>query len=264
MSEQPPPYPGSDRVPPGSNPQGPPPPPQGPPQYPAPAQPQPGQWPPPPPGGGYPPPYYPGGTAPEQQPSKTMAIIALVLAIVPCGITWLVAIVLAIIVLVRSKSGQVRGKGLAIAALVISVLWIVVAVIAGIVIVAEVTKYDDNRDANEGTVRSSMLRTGDCLAELPSGEEISTVEIIPCTKEHAGEVYSVFSLEAGDNPSQNEIYDQARGECETRLDGFVASGAPKNLEYSFIAPDKDAIELDDDVACYVYEPGRTSTGSLGE
>lgn len=259
MSEQPPPYPGSDWVPPGAVPPVAPPP--------APATPYGGQPPlPPQPGYGYPQPpqpYYPGAPIPPREPSKTMAIIALILAILPCGVTWIVAVVLAIIVLVQVKKGKARGRGLAIAALVISVLWFIAAAIGAALIVNEVNRYDAARDANEGTVRSSMMRVGDCLSELPKGEDINTVEIIPCVKPHRGEVYAKFSIDAGDDPSQERIYKLADTECRSRIENFVGSGPGVGLLYGFVAPDKDSTVIDDDVTCYVFaEDEKPHTGSL--
>lgn len=257
MSEQPPQYPGPGWTPPG----------EAPPAPPAPQTPYPPQAPPvPQPGFAYPPPppgAYPGGPPVPPQPSNTLAIIALILAVLPCGITWIAAIVLAIIVLSRVKKGTARGSGLAIAALVISVLWLIAAAVGTVLVVNEVTKYDAARDANEGKISTDMIKQGDCFSELPDGEEIRTVLIIPCEKEHAGEVYAVFSIDPEKGASQNDIYDLAEDGCSSRFQDFIGVSARETeLEFSLIAPDKDAVDLDDDVACYVYAPGETSTGSL--
>jgi hypothetical protein len=72
---------------------------------------------------------YPGGPTGEQPQGKGMAIAALVLAFIPCGLTNLVSLVLAIVVLVKKKG----GKGLAIAAIIIDVIvaGVLVALVAG-------------------------------------------------------------------------------------------------------------------------------------
>ena len=66
------------------------------------------------------------------EPSKGMAITALILSILGCTcIGALVAIPLAIVVLVRSKDGRNHGKGLAIAAMIISVISLISVAIGG-------------------------------------------------------------------------------------------------------------------------------------
>lgn len=253
MSEQPPQDPGAGWTPPGAVPVPPPVP-----TPPAAAGPQPGYaYPPPPPG------YYPIPPQETPQPSNTLAVIALICAVLPCGVTWIAAIVLAIIVLVRAKKGTVRGRGMAIAALLISVVWLIAAAIGTVLLFNEVTKYDAARDANEGTISTDMIRSGDCFSELPEGEEISTVEIIPCAKEHHGEVFAVFSISPEEGASQDDIYDLAQEGCASRFEDFVGTSIRETeLEYSLIAPDKDAVDFDDDVSCYLYQPGKVSTGSL--
>jgi hypothetical protein len=53
-----------------------------------------------------------------------MGVWAFVLAVLPLFVTWVVAIGLALAVLLRPDDGWRRGRGLAIAALVISSVWI--------------------------------------------------------------------------------------------------------------------------------------------
>ena len=66
------------------------------------------------------------------EPGKGMAITALILSILGCTcIGALIAIPLAIVVLVRSRSGQNHGKGLAIAALIISVISLIAVAVGG-------------------------------------------------------------------------------------------------------------------------------------
>jgi hypothetical protein len=79
----------------------------------------------------YPAPYGeqpgPHPVAPQPAPSATLAIIGLVTAIIPC--TALVGIVLSIVALVRSRRGG-AGRGLAIAGIVVGVLWVLAVVAA--------------------------------------------------------------------------------------------------------------------------------------
>jgi hypothetical protein len=174
----PPPPPGSEPTGPGEpNPStpGPAQPPYGQPAY---GQPQPpyGQ----PPAGPGIPAYGQGGSA--QQPSKGLAIAALVLAI-PCLITNLISLVLAIVVL----AGKKGGKGLAIAAIVIDVIVLVVGtlLVVGVILLAG-TPVDD-------------LKTGQCITADgldEDGESVSRIEVVSCSESHDGEVLVAHTLTA--------------------------------------------------------------------
>ncbi len=179
MSENPPP-PGPDQptgsgenVPP-PNPYGAPPPP---PAYGQPApygQPVPGQ---PPVGPAYPTYGQPGA----QQPGKGLAIASLVLALIPCIITNLVSLVLAIVVLVGKKG----GRGLAIAAIVINVLVLIgwgALIALGVVLAG--TPIDD--------LNSGECFTAEGLTSSDSG--VSQIEVVSCTESHDGEVLAVKTL----------------------------------------------------------------------
>lgn len=249
MSEQPPPYPSSDWTPPGAT------------QPPAAPVPQPpyGTPPPPPQGYGYPPP-----PVPPTQPSKTMAIIALILAIIPCGISWIAAIVLAVIVLVKAKKGAARGRGLAIAALVISVLWLVVGIVVVAVAISEEVKKDNAREAGAGTISVVDLKVGDCLVDSVLGKTLVDVEITPCAKTHRGEVYAVFSLAEGSDPTQDAI-DELSGEgCAARFESYVGVRYGRStLDFTYVSPAKRSMALNDEAVCIVALKDEAETvGSL--
>ncbi len=66
--------------------------------------------------------------APAPQPTSTLALIGFITALVPC--TTLVGLVVSIVALVRIRRGAATGRGLAIAGVVLAVLWLVAAVVA--------------------------------------------------------------------------------------------------------------------------------------
>ena len=70
----------------------------------------------------------PGCTAPcgGVLPGTTLGIVGLVLAIIPC--TWWAGLVISIIAFTRSRKVGVRNN-LALAGIIIGVLWLVVAII---------------------------------------------------------------------------------------------------------------------------------------
>lgn len=127
---------------------------------------------------------------------------------------------LAIAVLVKSRDGRDDGKGMAIAAIVISAL-LVLANIAYVVVYlfngVDTTERDVDGDVVEaGTVTVDRLRDGDCYndAELladdsPDVVVPSEVEVVPCATAHDFEVFAVFELPDGDYPGDAAV--QERG-----------------------------------------------------
>ena len=124
------------------------------------------------------------------EPSKGMAITALVLSILGCTcIGALVAIPLAIVVLVRGKDGRNHGKGLAIAALIISVLSLIGVAIGGYFV------YDYAKDFKD----VDSLTAGDCFTAKGLTDESQTgvtqIRSVGCSTKHDGEVLSTGSAD---------------------------------------------------------------------
>lgn len=206
-----------------------------------------------------------------------MASWALGLAIVPClGITPFVAIALAITVLVRSQSGLDRGKGRAIAALVIAPLWIITIVGAAILGAFHTVNEDADRDstgqiASRDQVSVMKLRVGDCFdyPDLASGKPDAvsmSVAAVPCAQSHQFEAYATFDLTGDEFPGQDRMDVQAVAGCFPRFREFVGVPYGKSrLEVYFFFPTATTWRVLDDraVLCLVGDPKHTTTGTLG-
>lgn len=209
----------------------PPPPDQPPPRGPYPPPPPHGAYPPPPPGAYPPPPYYPppqGPYAPPTPGTNWWAVISLIFGVLG-GV--LISVICGIVGLNRAKKGQ-GGRGMAIAGLVLSGLWIV-----GIVAVVAFLVFFD-----KGTVSATEVKAGDCLKELPASGLVITVDTAPCGEPHTGEIFSVMKMPEGDFPGQFEI-EEYQNKC-----------APALANYS-----PEAAE-DPDVGLFVLYPSEDSWG----
>lgn len=198
-----------------------PPPPYGPPPSPygeQPSNPYPSPYPPPPP-----PPYasespgYYYAPPPQQQGTNWWAIVSLVFGLIG-GI--LISVVCGIVGLKKAKQGQ-GGRGLAIAGLVLSGLWVVAAVVA-VVIYFVVSK---------GTVTAMDVNVGDCLSEIPGDTRVLTVQTVDCEEPHAGEVFAVLLMPEGDFPGQAAI------------DGYADRCGPELASYSPAAMEDDSVQM---------------------
>lgn len=205
-------------------------------------------------GGGQQPPYgnaYPAGPGAVEPPkSKVMAIIALVLSLIPCGITNLVSLVLAIVVLAK-KGG---GKGLAIAAIVIDVLVLILLVgliAAGVIL---------------GGESVDSLEKGDCVTAkgLDASEEaVSQIKKVGCSETHDGEVLATVELSGDDaadfgDETSNTLCDEAIAFTDEELTTFVTEG------YNYIGLTQTAEpDAGDKLACVAFaEDGSSLTESL--
>jgi hypothetical protein len=114
-----------------------------------------------------------------------------------------VAIILAIIVLVRSRDGRNHGKGLAIAALAIGVVTLILTVV-GAALIGNYVK--DLKSVND-------LRVGDCITAHglndSKADTIDTIRTVDCSKKHDGEVVSSVKMTAeqakGDAAAQQQL-----------------------------------------------------------
>lgn len=188
--------------------------------YPPPAPPYP-----PPPAAPYPPPppppysqQAPGYYAPPQQrPTNWWAIVSLVFGLLG-GI--LISVVCGIVGLKKAKEGQ-GGRGMAIAGLVLSALWVVVIAIALLFFFV----------IGSGTVTATDVKQGDCLAEIPADTRVLTVKTVGCDETHSGEVFAVLQMPEGDFPGQPAI------------DAYAEKCSPELAAYSPEAMTDDSVQL---------------------
>jgi hypothetical protein len=217
----------------------PPPPPQG--AYPA-----------PPPQGGYPapPPYYPppGQYAPPTPGTNWWAVISLVFGVLG-GV--LISVVCGILGLNRAKKGQ-GGRGMAIAGLVLSGLWIV-----GIVaLVVFLVVFD------KGTVSATEVKAGDCLKELPASGLVITVDTAPCGEPHTGEIFSVMTMPDGEFPGQFAI-EEYQNKCAPELAKYAPDAAEDpDVGLFVLYPSEDSWGQGDRIVTCIATTDKPRTGNL--
>lgn len=111
------------------------------------------------------------------------AIAAFVLGILGGTI---LSVIFAIVALFQLRGRHQRGRGLAIAALVISVAWIAV--------ITSVIAY--GLSARGKTVQATDLIAGDCIKDTYEVELPASVKRVRCDRPHYGEVFAVETAPA--------------------------------------------------------------------
>ena len=135
--------------------------------------------------------YAPGWSTATRPRLDRLAVASLVTSLVGLG---LLAVGLGVAALVRVRRGTTRGRGLAIAGVVIGVLatigqglllaWLAADVMARGPLALEVEEPVQ--------APATRLRTGHCLAELPADGAVGRVDVVPCGEQHAAQVISEY------------------------------------------------------------------------
>lgn len=232
------------------------------------ASPPPGAPPAPPPGPmqAYGQPLYAPGPSPEP-PWDGFAVVAFILAVL--GTTCLSA-ALGIAGLVRTQNGQRRGRGLAIAAIVISILWAVIFIGLVALTLSNTAQRDSSGNVTEaGTESFENARVGDCLTDLSalSTTESTTVRslnVAPCGQPHQGQIVVIFDMPGGPYPGQDTVFEDASTQCSQRVPSETASaGVAQSLDFALIYPLADSWQRGDrQVICVMGKTGGTMTESL--
>jgi hypothetical protein len=225
--------------------------------YPPPAGQPHGQW--YPHGYGYSPPPWDSPPPPQRNGMATAAFVLAVFAVIP------VSVPLAVVGLKRSKRTR-SGRGLSIAALAISAAWAVL--VAGAVTLAVLF-------AN--STSAADLEAGDCLARIPSDERVRFLDTVPCEQAHAGEVYAVLEMPAGEFPGDAAVVAFSR-RCGPALQEYAAAAATdRSVEIYTLYPTSLNWRLGDrSVTCIAattfprtgslkdFRPGSSGGGVFGE
>lgn len=121
----------------------------------------------------------------------------------------LLSVIFGVIALGRTKRGGLRGRGMAIGGLVLSGVWAVIISVAIAFAALSPTHSVSARD----------IKVGDCFAELPTGNRISSVETVSCDRPHVAEVAGVLTIPDGPFPGDSG-FDAYTSKCKDSLSSY--------------------------------------------
>ncbi len=165
----------------------------------------------------YPYQLYGQATVPTNPSFNGFAIAGFVLGLVSAV---LLSVIFSIIGLVQIRRRRQRGKGLAVAGLVLSGVWVVV-----IVVIIVVTAASQAHRSTAGTITGSgqvdifSLRLGDCFQNPPPGQAMlgmAQVTAVRCTTPHNAQVFAQFNATDVTYPGRQALVLEARHGCQAR------------------------------------------------
>ncbi|WP_175411888.1 DUF4190 domain-containing protein [Streptomyces sp. TRM64462] len=213
----------------------------------------------------------PQGYPVPQPPARTsgLAVASLVTGIVCCVPP--LGLILGAVALGRIKRERQRGKGLAVAGMVLSAVSTVL-VAAGFATGAFQKVIDEAKEVTDEVASSSSafsLRTGDCFNQ-PGGtveeQEVELVKSVKCAEPHDAEVTGAFQLKGDTYPPVKEIEKQAEARCSTIGEAYAMDtwAVPQNAVTFYYHPTEESWRTlrDRTVTCAFAADKGKLTGSL--
>jgi len=219
---------------------------------------------PPPAYGAHPPPPYFGPMPPPPAGTNGFAVAALVVGIVGGILGSLVGGALGIVALRQIRRTGQQGRGLAIGGLVAAGGWLLVTLAFVVAIV--LSGPDDSGSAlgagnrPSGVVSISKLLPGNCIGTLPDGD-VDVVKLVPCSQPHEGEVYTIFTIEAGPFPGDAAVQEEAGHRCASAFERY-ATPATEDYQVQYWYPSRSTWSYDRGVTCVIADPDARMTGSV--
>lgn len=167
-----------------------------------------------------PPPIYPQYPQPDFRPYKSgtngFALASLIFGIIG-GL--LFSIVFGIVGLVQTKNSGQKGRGFAIAGLVLSAVWIaIIAVVVAVALGSKAQRDSTGTITSGGSIGVRSLRLGDCVADdVTSGTEIRELQAVPCSAPHRLEVFASLRYDESSFPGGDALVTEAQTRCSQAL-----------------------------------------------
>jgi len=189
------------------------------------------------------------------------------LSVALLGLATLLSIIFGIIALKRIRRLGQKGRGLAIAGLVLSAAWLVVAIVVVIAIGAggATRSASTGKIVSRGHLPAFSLATGDCFNNPAGARSVSSVTAIPCTQPHNAQVYAEFKLTGSDfsYPGETAVVRLASEGCNARTGSVNKAKTTSAMTTRVLYPRENSWFVGRrTVSCLVVNPTADLTSSL--
>ncbi|WP_030266651.1 DUF4190 domain-containing protein [Streptomyces sp. NRRL B-24484] len=205
------------------------------------------------------------------------AITSLVLGVLGLACCmWVGAIGFGVAALRTVKERNERGRGLAIAGIVLGGVWgvvLAVVMVLGLLLGDRGPLGDDPfRDGSgSGTSTSTGvfdLAAGECFVKLGGGrgEDLTDVDTVDCSEPHYGEVYATPRYTEHAYPGKDGVVAGAQKSCGEAIFDYAPDSwaIPEDTDIHFFYPDKATWALDDDhyATCFLTDGSAAAKGMV--
>lgn len=204
-------------------------------------------------------------------PVNGLAIASLVLGVL-CFLPG-VGLVLGIVALAQIRKKGERGKGMAVAGIVLSTVGALLITLASTTGGAR-DAWDGFRDAASGAGGTFSVAKGECFDSVSGSLEgyAYDVDIVPCDGEHDAEVFAGFPMPDGDRadgdfPGDDAITDVADDRCFELSEAYAMDvwALPGDVDVYYFIPTRESWRQGDrEITCMFgnVDPEAGLTGSL--
>lgn len=203
--------------------------------------------------------------SPAASTTSGWAVASLVLGILG-GVIW--GPVCGFVALGKIRDTGQKGRGMAIAGITLSGLWVVVAV--AVVAVAALHGRFTNLSqpsstpdvqASTGVIDIHDLAAGDCFNWPRGSQSVSSITLIPCGQAHDTQVFAVWALSGSSYPGYDKVLQVATQGCLARRDRLTAVSTSLEISYFGLTQANWAFG-DRSVYCVIISPTPTLKSSL--
>ncbi|GAA4104567.1 DUF4190 domain-containing protein [Nocardioides kongjuensis] len=188
-------------------------------------------------GGGYGAPGgFPGGSDPMPPKTDGVSIAALVTSLLCCLAP--LGVILGIVGLSRTKGGQRKGRGLAVAGIVIGLLMSIGSAVAG----AALFLFADS------LVTPGEAEVGQCV-DVDDSDGTILMREKKCTESHDAEIVGVAKVTSA---NLSEVEDSMAGYCAKAIDSDDLAKLTSYIQdINAVIEDPDKVSVGDHLVCYV-------------
>jgi hypothetical protein len=213
--------------------------------------------------------YWAGGQ--PQSGTNAFAVASFVLGLLGAfGITLVLSVIFGILSLGQIRRQPQRGKGLAIAGLCLSGLW--VAIFVAVFVAAALTASPQSATPGQVTTGGNMdvlsLRKGDCFQNpsgaTPAAGTVTEVTAVSCTTPHDAQVIAILPVSGSAYPGKAGFQAQAEPACHAAVKADAdQSKLTSTMSVLWIYPEEDAwTGGDHSISCVVVDTSADLTSSL--
>jgi hypothetical protein len=206
-----------------------------------------------------------GGYGPAGTGTSGLAIASLVLGFLGgLLITGIAGIVFGIAALNSIRRTGQRGKGMAIAGIVLSGAWI--ALVVTLIVIGslgQATQGPNGQISKGGSLSVFSLKVGDCFDAPSSQTDITSVTAVPCGQAHNAQVYAQFKVSGSDSSYPGNLRQVSRQGCNARQGNIDQSKVTGSMFITFLFPEQSSwVNGNRTVNCVIDDPAKDLTSSM--